>query len=489
MADRSPRDTLVESADPTDEGADPADEGTRRLVRDLAGFALPVASPPRAEPDELLGQVVCGRYAIERVVGRGGMGVVYEARHAKLGHPFALKILDVPVLEPWLVAAFEREAVAACRLDHPNIVRVFDLGQLDDGRPFMAMELLRGAALDVHLAQSGPLRAPQVAALVWGVASALDLAHAHGIVHRDLKPENLFVARRPGGNVDLKLLDFGVARFLVDGRDDGQIAGTPQYLAPETVSAQPFDHRADVYALGVVSYELLTGHVPFDGDRVGDILHAIASAPLPSLSSWGTPFAPEIEAVVARCLARHPDDRHPTAGAFVRDLRAAVQGRAIHPATARRAGLACTTTPPPPRASEAPVVIVVDLDRSFRQRLATALREVGWVVREAGSAREAARQLSREHVDAAVIEGLLPDATGVELVDQLRAHGQHLPVVFLTRVWQDDASRHALRALGVVGPLDKAQPTHEIIDILSNLLQNGARPRRPTDPLASSGAA
>jgi eukaryotic-like serine/threonine-protein kinase len=288
---------------------------------------------PTPQGDPLLGILVNGRYRVLSVIGEGGMGKVYEALHEGLGRAVAIKVLGAAwASDEATIRRFHREARTASNIGHRAIVDVSDLGRLDDGRPYLVMERLRGDSfadlLDVH----GRLPPERVAHLIEDVASALDAVHARGIVHRDIKPENLItIPGEDGGPEQVKLLDFGLAAFALPSAENarltrhGQMHGTPHYMAPESGEEALPDYRADVYSLAVVAYELLSGFVPFDSKNPLQILTRKMHEDPPSLRvHTGLELSDEVEWVLARGLARRPDERHTSAGHFARDLAEAI---------------------------------------------------------------------------------------------------------------------------------------------------------------------
>jgi serine/threonine protein kinase len=231
-----------------------------------------------------IGEVLAGKYELVALVGQGGMGAVYEARHKILGRRFAIKVLRPELCDrPTMMERFQREAMAAGALENDNIAAVTDLGVAPDGAPYLVMEFLEGENLAALLARQGPLAAPRAADIVRQAAYGLLAAHDKGIVHRDLKPENLFVCRRNDGTDLVKILDFGIAKLQLEPRDanitaTGASIGTPHYMAPEQARGEKrVDHRVDLYALGVILYELLAGAVPHPGDSYNEILYHIFS--------------------------------------------------------------------------------------------------------------------------------------------------------------------------------------------------------------------
>ena len=226
---------------------------------------------PDTATDPLIGQMVGGRYVLLRRIGKGGMGVVYEADHTGLGKRVAVKLLlDKYTDDPEVVARFQREARTASAIGDEHIVEVTDAGTHDDGRSYIVMELLEGASLSDALAASGPMPAARAVDIVRQVLRGLGAAHAKGIVHRDMKPENVFLVTK-GDRVDfVKIMDFGISKFMMSTESKvrltatGAVIGTPVYIAPEQAEALgEVDARVDLYAVGVMLYDLIAGHPPF----------------------------------------------------------------------------------------------------------------------------------------------------------------------------------------------------------------------------------
>ena len=299
------------------------------------------SSTPAAGPDPLIGGMVGGRYRIEKELGRGGMGVVYVATQTELDRQVAIKVL-FQSSEPRSEERLLREARAAGSIGHPNVVDVYDLGRLADGRPFVVMPLLEGRDVADELHAEG---LPAIQRAVWIVSEAakgLDVLHKKGLVHRDLKPENLFLVRHVDGTEALKILDFGLATRLEDVRltHTGLATGSPHYMPPEAADGSVPDKRGDVYSLASVAYELLSGFPVFDADSAFRILTEKTTRDAPRLSRPERPFPPEVEAVMARALARAPGDRFDSAGAFAAALEHAMSASgAVRAAVGRRGTL------------------------------------------------------------------------------------------------------------------------------------------------------
>jgi serine/threonine protein kinase len=256
-------------------------------------------------------------YRIERLVGRGGMGAVYEARRLSDGAPVALKlVLDEHARNARFLARFEREGRLAARIVHPHMVQLHEAGT-SEGVPFLAMAYVDGIDLDAAIVESDGLHPATAARIVSQVGSALDAAHAEGLVHRDVKPGNILLERRDDA-VHSYLTDFGLSKHVESTSGltgTGQWVGTVDYAAPEQVQAQEVDARTDVYALGCVLYRALTGDVPYPRERDVDKLVAHLSGPPPKVTA-ATDAPAGFDAVVARAMAIRPDDRFQSAGAF-----------------------------------------------------------------------------------------------------------------------------------------------------------------------------
>jgi predicted ATPase len=287
-------------------------------------------APYRREERLEIGEVLDGKYRIESLLGAGGMGAVYRATHLQLERPVAVKILLSEYLdEPSMVARFQREAVAVARLRHPHIVTVHDYGVADAIGAYLVMELLEGHSLRDELAEHSRLDPLKTLALLGQVCGAIDAAHRAGVVHRDLKPENIFLERREGtlSALSAKVLDFGLAKMEAVFRSSpgrithaNAILGTPFYMSPEQCQGEDVDARSDVYALGCVAYEMLTGRPPFLARSVQALVYKHLGAEPSRPSSIASDISHEIEEAVLRALAKNPNDRHETAAAFARAL-------------------------------------------------------------------------------------------------------------------------------------------------------------------------
>jgi len=275
------------------------------------------------------GKVLAGKYRVERVLGRGGMGVVVAAHHIHLDEKVAIKfLLPEAVASADVVGRFVREARAAVRIKSEHVARVSDVGTLEGGEPYMVMEYLDGSDLAEWLQQRGALPVEQAVEFLLQASEAIAEAHALGIVHRDLKPANLFVVRRADGLLSIKVLDFGISKVTGPaGSADSNmtrtsaVMGSPLYMPPEQMAAsRNVDARADIWALGVILYELLTGTAPFSGETLPEVCLKIAMQPPSPLRSLRPDVPPELEAVVLRCLEKDREQRYPNIAALAHAL-------------------------------------------------------------------------------------------------------------------------------------------------------------------------
>jgi len=272
-------------------------------------------------------------YVLREPLGYGGMSRVYRAEFVPTGEVVAVKLLDASLsADPKVVDRFLREVQTSSEVRHENIVEIVDLGEADDGRPFMAMELLEGEDLGVTLRREGALPWARAKPMLLQVLAALEAAHAHSVIHRDIKPENIFRVSRRGNDDFLKVFDFGIAKVLyAAGSDspqpltaDGVVLGTPEYMSPEQCLCQPIDARSDLYAVGVLAYEMLTGRAPFRAPEAANVMFQHIYEPVPPMREAAPTLAvdPKVEAVVQRALEKRPDARFPSAERLAEAIQA-----------------------------------------------------------------------------------------------------------------------------------------------------------------------
>jgi serine/threonine-protein kinase len=275
------------------------------------------------------GDILAGKYRVERVLGSGGMGVVIAAQHLGLNQKVAIKFLLPEALEDAEASArFDREARAAAQIKGEHMARIMDVGTLENGSPFMVMEYLEGEDLAARLRRERRLPIVEAVELVLQTCEVLAEAHALGIVHRDLKPANLFCLRGPDGSVSIKVLDFGISKFVGPNTSPtltltktSALVGSPTYMSPEHIqSARTVDARTDIWAIGIVLYELLAGRVPFEGDSVPEICLQVAKRRAPPIRQFRSETPAELEAVIQKCLRKDRNRRY----ASVADLAVAL---------------------------------------------------------------------------------------------------------------------------------------------------------------------
>ncbi|MBP9084632.1 MAG: protein kinase [Kofleriaceae bacterium] len=286
----------------------------------------------RDEYENMIGQTLDGRYRIEKKIGEGGMGVVFAAKHVIIERPLAIKVLRREVMrDTGTIKRFEQEAQAASRIGHPNIVDVTDFGTTPDGMTYSVMEYINGDTLARVNRQMAPLALPRIFRIAAQLARALGAAHDKGIVHRDLKPDNVFLVDRDGRADFVKIVDFGIAKMQpLDGNAGGarltkvgSVFGTPEYMAPEQAAGRSdTDGRVDIYALGIIMYEMVTGKLPHKGDStVRTIAMQMLDAPVPPTQLRpDLNIPPEFEAVILKALAKKREQRYQTMGELLAAL-------------------------------------------------------------------------------------------------------------------------------------------------------------------------
>jgi serine/threonine-protein kinase len=326
---------------PAKPGVDPAVTGTRlteAAPESMAAGHLKVvtvapatqeshsATGPSSPSDPYLGATVDGRYLVEAVLGEGGMGIVYRCTHTIIGKKVAMKVLRADLArDSEVTERFLNEARAASAIGNPHIIDISDFGQFPDRATYFVMEHLTGAPLSKLLEGNRALPLARILHIARQLCSGLSAAHAAGIVHRDLKPDNIFLIRRGAEHDFVKILDFGIAKTNAATRltRDGAVFGTPHYMSPEQAAGNPVDQRGDVYALGVILYEMACGKVPFDADSfMGILTQHLYKAPI-ALSRLEPPppeLSPGLDAIVLKCLSKRPEDRYPDMLALDADL-------------------------------------------------------------------------------------------------------------------------------------------------------------------------
>ncbi len=298
------------------------------------GVAMASSDPPPGTTSKLAfpGAVLVGKFRLGEVIGYGGMGSVWSATHLGLGQEIAIKLVSAEFVKSAdALRRFDTEAKAAAKIRSRHVPQVFDNGILDDGTPYLAMELLQGDTLFKRVHVSGPIPLPEAVWILDQCCRALGRAHSLGIVHRDIKPDNIYLATsQDDDGYVVKVLDFGIAKVQTLAENEhlstrtGQLLGTPMYMSPEQARGlRTIDHRTDLYSLGLVAHVMLTGNLAFSSESLGDLLVQICTQPLPSLRAQAPYLPPAMEEWFQKACARDPDQRFPSAQAFIEALRLA----------------------------------------------------------------------------------------------------------------------------------------------------------------------
>jgi eukaryotic-like serine/threonine-protein kinase len=349
------------------------------------------------------GQLVQGKYRIVRLIGEGGMGAVYEGENTAIGRRVAIKVLHGSMASsPDAVQRFEREARAAGQIGSDHILEVLDLGTLDDGDRFMVLEYLDGETLSQRLKRVGQMSAKEIAVLVRQLLDGLEAAHGAGIIHRDLKPENVFILPKKAGRTDfVKIIDFGISKFNALTNDGmrmtatGAVMGTPYYMSPEQArGAGQTDHRSDLYAVGVILYEAVTGRVPFDGVTFNDLIFKIVLADTTPAREVVPSLDPAFDSIIAKAMSKDPAFRFQSARDFEQAL-------------ARWESSGAPVTIPPEASTD--TARVLSGDRAEAPSAATPLRGTRntWSQSSAGGSPAAAPRVSNVGLLASIGVGAL----------------------------------------------------------------------------------
>jgi serine/threonine protein kinase len=314
--------------------------------------------------DDIIGSVIADRYHVIRKLGEGGMGQVYLAEHVKMGRMSAIKVMTPSLVhDADAVGRFNREAANASRINHPNIAAIYDFGETSDGLIYLAMEFVEGESLTKLCEALGAMPAPRAAEIARQVAGALEAAHERGIVHRDLKPDNIMISRGRDGADLVKVVDFGIAKAAEGAGQKvtrtGLVVGTPEYMSPEQLTGDTLDGRSDLYALALVTFNMLTGMLPFTGQTTQEaLLKRLTDRPLSLAEARPDLYwPPALQAVLDRALSRLASDRYQHASEFGAAIVAAVAGMSadeLQSAPTQVSGAAPTmpaSAPPTPRAA------------------------------------------------------------------------------------------------------------------------------------------
>ena len=301
----------------------------------------PAPAPPSEKVDAYIGRTIDGRYLVESLLGEGGMGVVYLARHKVIDKKVAIKVLRGELARnQGVTERFLQEAKSASSIGNPHIVDISDFGTMPDGSTYFVMEFLAGKSLTDLMKELGQVPLARLLTIAKQIASGLSAAHAAGIVHRDLKPDNVIILSRSAagttsaGKDFAKILDFGIAKVSGEANrltQAGSIFGTPHYMSPEQAAGTEVDHRTDIYALGIILYEMASAKVPFDADNfMGILTQHMYKAPVPVLALVPAPeIPPGLDAIIQKCLSKKLDGRYASMDALIQDLEKVEQG--LHP--------------------------------------------------------------------------------------------------------------------------------------------------------------
>ena len=329
--------------------------------------------------DPFIGTFVGERFLVKRQLGEGGMGVVYEAEQTAMDRKVALKVLHPHLNDDELYVRFQREAAASSKLEHPNIITVYDFGRTENASLYIAMEFIDGKSLDDEIKQNGPLEYKRACRIGSQICSALRNAHDKNIIHRDMKPENVMLCRRGDETDFVKVLDFGIAKMMDEGGTDqqkaltktGMVFGTPQYMSPEQVRGEKLDWRSDIYSVGIIVYEMLTGSLPFTADTPMGLLtkHLVDTPPAFATVNPNVAVPPELEALVMAALSKDAAARPQSMREFGQALDgfmgiahsgkttvAAVSSQVSPVATQQQPTVSSGTVPMPAQSAPTPIV-------------------------------------------------------------------------------------------------------------------------------------
>lgn len=400
--------------------------------------------------EELRPGALVGRWVVERVHYRGLLSTLYRARDVSGGSLAALKVLPTPAsTSDTSLRRFRREAATLQRLSHPHIVGVLDYGELPDGRPFIAMEWLEGRDLAAELAARGPLASREALEVLEQVGAALRVAHAAGVVHRDLKAQNVMKLSGSGETLLVKLVDFGVAKGLTPDAPGasslthtGVALGTPLSMAPEQIRGEVPDARTDLYALGVLLFQLVTGQPPFQGATRHEVEEQHLHAP-PPRPAERAPVPAALDDVVLRCLAKRREDRYPDVGLFLEDLRRAVGGGRPRELVGHAVALYAEA-----RLSRTPDAELLERMDSLLERTGALVRDAGLEVRVEGSGCLMALAPLPDDVDSerAVRERVL--AAALDLLEGARASEAAVELAITVHVDRHSTSEGRTRGGG-----------------------------------------
>ncbi len=408
----------------------------------------------------MVGQRLNDRYLIEELIGEGATAAVYKGMDLRLHRTVAIKIL-LPHVHATTRGRFEREALAAAKLNHPSIMTIYDVGA-DGDNQYIVVELVKGQPLFEYI----PSPPDVVARLGHQICLALDYAHRAGIIHRDIKPANIYVTEEGG----IKIMDFGLAIPVEGGQKrltaTGSIIGTPAYLSPEQAQGKPLDPRTDLYSLGVVLYEMITGQLPFDADDIASILLQQVNKPAVPPSQLANDLPLWLENVIMKALEKSPEARFKNAATM-----AAALGNA--PVTDSRATMLTGSESVEPTGPQIRVVLADD-HVSLRAPLAAYLEMAGdiQVVGEAGDGQEAIDQSRKYQPDVVMLDLNMPNVSGIQALPQIKKESPGTKVLVLTGRDETPYIMRALRA-GANGYILKTASEKEIVNAVRDVYAGG----------------
>jgi serine/threonine protein kinase/DNA-binding CsgD family transcriptional regulator len=408
----------------------------------------------------MIGHKLNDRYQIEELIGEGATAAVYKGTDLRLRRSVAIKIL-LPHVHATTRARFEHEALSAAKLNHPSIMAIYDVGK-DGDNQFIIIELVTGQPLYEYI----PSAPDVVARLGHQICLALDYAHRAGVIHRDIKPANIYVTDEGG----IKIMDFGLA-IPVEGERKrftatGSIIGTPAYLSPEQAQGKPLDPRTDLYSLGVVLYEMVTGQLPFDADDIASILLQQVNKPAVPPSDYVKDMPMWLENVILKALEKSPDARFKTAAA----MAGAIGNTPVADSKATMLTGTGTVEPSGPQIR----VVLADDHVSLRAPLAAYLEMAGdiAVVGEAGDGQEAIDQVQKYQPDVLMLDLNMPNVSGLQALPQIKKDSPDIKVLVLTGRDETPYIMRALRA-GANGYILKTASEKDIVNAVRDVYAGG----------------
>ena len=433
----------------------------------------------------MIGRVIAGRYRLEARAGEGGIGAIFRARHLLIHRTVAVKIIrSVWRDERHHRAWFLREARAANRVNHPNIVDIYDFGDCEDGLYYLVMEYLRGQPLS-RVIERGPLDLARATDILEQSCAAMARAHELGVVHRDIKSDNVFLIDREGRNDFVKVLDFGLAWLSRDRRlaKKGAVFGTPEYMSPEQTRGEDATPASDQYALGVLYYEMVTGRLPFDPPE-RKALHRMHQEVVPPRPSRFVPnLAPAAERIIMRMLQKRQEDRYPDASSLHDEVSALRSQLAETPSwvpstpSLRRTGTPSVLEEPEPEEDDRPRVLLLDDSKMSLVMYGALLRAAGMEVHTASSLREFDDLLRTVDPSLILMDVMMPELDGDEVVPALRKRYtlDGVPVVLVSGLPKRELAVRATMA-GASGYISKDVAAKRFVDKVRGFLSPSHRP-------------